>query len=52
MVGHRVVLIETLLPHHSPDLDNQNDNRADQINATSETYLKHKTLEMKTKSGF
>ena len=40
LVGHRVVLIETLQPHHNPDMDNQNDNRADQVNATIKTYLK------------
>ena len=40
LVGHRVVLIETLQPHHSPDMGSQNDNRADQVNATVKQYLK------------
>ena len=34
LVGNRAVLIEILQPHHSPDMDNQNENRADQVNTT------------------
>ena len=47
LVGNRVVLIETLQPinpRHSPGMDNQNDNNADQVNATmGEVCVKNKT---------